>query len=166
MNKGLKVLTVLVWLLFLGMIGAICYLSFQDGESAKEIDRIFTDKVIAYLYSGEELSTEKLVEVTNTIRQFGRIVLFFTLGVLGTAAIHLAFHKINWLLRTIISVVVLVGIAVFTERYKMYLPTRHFSEEEMVLSIEGAILGFLFISVVSFVFGILAWIFKKLFKRK
>ena len=72
----------------------------------------------------------------------------------GTATFHLTFHRLWWIVRAGISVVFLVLVAVFTERYKIYLPTRHYSSVEMLYSIMGAMAGFLFVSLVTLFYSL------------
>ena len=74
------------------------------------------------------------------------------IGIVGTITIHISFYKSNWLARTTITAVVLVGIAYLTEWLKKYIPSRHYSFEEMMVSILAVIVGFVFVSVVTFVF--------------
>lgn len=138
--------------MFASFIGLICYLSFQNGEAAKELGKNFINNLAKWYYDAAKVSDQSLLEFTYRFRQIGRVVLFILLGVLGTATIHATFHKWNWILRTIISGIILVCIAVFTERFKIYLPTRHFSQTEMLYSIYGVLIGFGLVSVITSVY--------------
>ena len=165
MSKGLKVFAVFLWICFLGCLGAILYLSFQNGEEAKALGSDIILKAAQRRYNMTEVPEEVLLSFTYKVRQMGRLLIFALLGVLGTSTIHVTFHKLHWLVRALISVVMLVGIAIFTEKFKIYLPTRHFSGEEMGISIVGAMLGFVFVSVVTFVFSIIRWIGDKIISK-
>ena len=161
-GTGMKVINAILWICFLSLLGIICYLSFQNQEAAKAFDKEYCLRVAQIYYGRENFSDAELVDITYKVRQLGRIVIFFALGVLGTATIHSTFRKLNWFIRTIISLAILLVIAIFTERYKVYLPTRHFSAEEMTLSIQGAMLGFALVSVLSLIIGIIVKLIKKI----
>ena len=165
-KSGLTFFCVLLWLLFLLCTGVILYLSFQNGEDAKEVGKSFLTEAAQRYYHTNDLSEEVMTAFTYKVRQGGRLLIFFVLGVLGTGAVHLTFRRIGWFFRMLISVLMLLGIAVFTERFKIYLPTRHFSSAEMMLSIYGAMLGFVFVSVITLVFSLLSALFRFLFRKK
>ncbi len=161
MKNGVRVFfTVLLWILFLGVLGMIVYLSFQNGEDAKALGKDYIQVLAERYYETEDIPAEVMTEFTYKLRQLGRIGIFFALGILGTSCIHASFYRINWILRTIISLVMLLAVAVFTEKYKVYLPTRHFSEDEMILSIAGAVFGFVIISIITLVMSIVKLIKK------
>ena len=146
--------TIFMWVLFLLCLGAILYLSFEDGTKAKDISEKIVGKGAAYYYDRDDLSADELTAIIYKVRQYGRIIIFFVLAILGTITIHLTFHRWFWIFRAIISVAMLMGIAVFTERYKLYLPTRHYSEQEMIYSIFGVLAGFALVSFVTLVFSL------------
>lgn len=156
----------LLWSAFLLLTGAIVYLSLQDGITAKE--QMY--KIVEYLqrYTEVDLKDKLGIEMADKdqlaylLRQGGRTAAFFLLGILGTLSVHMTFRKVNWLGRTCMTSVCLVAIAYFTEKVKEYLPTRHFSREEMLLSIAAVILGFFFVSFITFLGSVLkairAWV--------
>ena len=163
-NSGMAVLAVFLWMSYLAVLILILFLSFEDGESAKN----FGKKTIRYLaeehYDTDDIPEEVMLTFTYKVRQLGRIVLFMALGVLGTMTIHVTFHRLPWIVRAIISITMLLAVAIFTERYKVYLPTRHFSSTEMKYSIAGALSGFAFVSAVTFVFSFVRWILRSIYK--
>ena len=95
------------------------------------------------------------------VRQTGRLLIFFLLGILGTSAVHFTLRRLNWFFRMLISVFMLVLIAILTERLKIFLPTRHYSASEMYISIAGAMLGFLFISVCTMAFSFIRFVIRQ-----
>lgn len=162
-NKGMLGLAVFLWFFYLILLAFIVYLSFSDGESAKNFGKKTIRYMAEYHYETDDIPEEVMFTFTYKVRQLGRIALFIALGMLGTMTIHVTFHFWPWLLRAIISVSMLIFVAVFTERFKMYLPTRHFSDKEMVYSILGALAGFGFVSIVTFVFSFVRWVLRGIY---
>ncbi|MCR5502447.1 MAG: VanZ family protein [Lachnospiraceae bacterium] len=144
-------LLLILWLLFLGCTALICYLSFENGDKAKELGSSLTLKLAQWNFQLEDVPEEALTGFTYKFRQLGRLLIFFVLGVIGTGTIHYTLRSARWIIRSLISTALLIGIAVFTERYKLHLPTRHYSADEMMISIIGVLLGFLFVSFVTLV---------------
>lgn len=154
LSPGMIVFGVFLWIGFLGCLATIIYLSLQDGESAKMLGKEYIRKLAGFYYGRDNFTAEEMVDITYKFRQYGRIVIFAILGFLGTATFHLTFHRLWWIVRAGISAVFLVLVAVFTERYKIYLPTRHYSSVEMLYSIMGAMAGFLFVSLVTLFYSL------------
>lgn len=138
-----------LWLVFISLVAAVAYLSFQNGEDAKLIGKQFVDRLTEthYLQRGE--TEEEMLTLTYLVRQFGRFFAFLLIGVVGTFTIHVSFSKCNWLLKTIIALTIITAIAYLTEKLKIYIPTRHYSYEEMLISIAATTLGFCFVSVLT-----------------
>lgn len=159
-NKFHYILIFFLWAAFLMLMAAIVFLSVQDGNEAKEM----MQKIISYIGRKAESELPAVVsakeETEYVMRQSGRAVAFILLGMLGTVTVHVTFYRTNWFLKTGITVICLVAVAYFTEKVKIYLPTRHFSEEEMLISIACVILGFLAVSGITFC----TWIIGKLFR--
>lgn len=159
-NKKYPVLVAVLWLGFLVSVAAVAYLSFQDGEQAKAMGQ----RLIAYLaqkrYGGRAATAQELLELTYEIRQMGRIGAFFVVGILGTAAIHLSFGRCCWLIRTGITAALLIAIAYFTEKLKIYIPSRHYSYEEMMLSMGAVIMGFVLVSAITLTFQAMKGFFR------
>lgn len=158
----MKAWTVLLWLSFLSCLCAIFYLSFQNGEEAKELGTSIMLKTASIYYNRDKFTDGEVVDIIYRFRQYGRMVAFTVLGVLGTATIHTTFYKWLWIIRAVVSTAMLLFIAVFTEKYKMFLPTRHYSEEEMMYSIYAVLLGFAFVSVVTLVYSLIKWLLKNI----
>lgn len=155
-RKYYSVLLFLLWSTFFVLTAAIVYLSLQDGNEAKDMMK----KLIEYLgaYTDKEILSAwgDADRIEYLLRQSGRAGAFFLLGILGTSAVHLTFRRCNWLVRTILATGGLTAIAYLTEKVKEYLPTRHFSQKEMLISIAAVILGFVTVSFLTF----LGWIIK------
>ena len=154
------VMTALLWICFLAVVAVVVYLSFQNGEQSKALGEKFIIRLAQQRYPGREATTQEILELTYEVRQLGRIGAFFVIGILGTAAIHISCGKRNWLVKTGITASMLVAIACFTERLKIYIPTRHYSYEEMMLSIVSVIMGFMLVSVVTLTFQALKGFFR------
>ncbi len=149
-----------MWLSTVFTLGLILLLSFQDGETAKNVDNILIKNFAQWYYNRDDFNILEMMNITYRFRQYGRIVIFMLLGFLGTATIHSSFYKVPWILRTFMAGIILIGVAIFTERYKIYLPTRHFSETEMYYSIFGALFGFIIVSFITFIFSLACIIYK------
>ena len=155
LSPGMIFLGVLLWISFLGCLAVIIYLSVQDGEAAKALGKDYIRKGAEYYYGRNNFTADEMVDITYRFRQYGRILIFTVLGFLGTATFHLTFHRWWWIVRAIISAGFLILVAVFTERYKIYLPTRHYSETEMIYSIMGAMAGFLLVSFITLLYSLI-----------
>ena len=148
----------LLWSGFLVLTGMIVFLSLQDGVEAKEMMKQLMNIMSGYLDRDMVMGFGDAQRLEYLLRQGGRVGAFFILGLLGTSAVHLTFRKCNWLVKTALSVGGLTAIAYFTEKVKEYLPTRHFSEKEMLISIIFVIAGFLTVSMITF----FVWVIKGL----
>lgn len=148
----------LLWSGFLVLTGGIVFLSLQDGGEAKEMMKSLMEYMSRYVDKNMITGLGDPQRLEYLLRQGGRAVAFFLLGMIGTSAVHFSFRKCNWLVKTALSITGLIAIAYFTEKVKEYLPTRHFSEKEMLISIIFVIAGFLVVTMVTF----LAWIIKGL----
>lgn len=140
------------WILFISLVAVVAYLSFQSGENAKELGKQTILQFAESQNKGGLMSQEYLDELTYKIRQSGRVIAFIVIGIVGTITIHISFYKCSWLTQTTVTAVLLVGIAYLTEWLKKYIPSRHYSFEEMMISILAVIAGFVFVSVVTLVF--------------
>lgn len=155
-RKTYGILLFLLWSAFLVLTAAIVFLSLQDGNDAKEMTKRFMEYAARYVDRELIEKLGKGQQAEYLLRQAGRAGAFFFLGILGTAAVHLTFQKCNWFVRTILATGGLLAIAYLTEKVKEYLPTRHFSEKEMLISIVFVALGFWVVSFLT----LLAWMIK------
>ncbi len=138
-----------LWFCFIAVVGIIFYLSFQDGEEAKAFGKRFIQYVAEEKTKGDTIGQEELQSLTYVIRQTGRVAIFFLMGILGTVSIHVSFRKWNWLIKTGIAAGILTMIAYLTEKLKIYIPSRHYSYEEMIYSIAAAGAGVILVSAIS-----------------
>lgn len=150
-KRGRAPLLTALWLMFLLMIAGIAFLSFQNGEDAKE----YGDKLIHYLtnwFTDKTMSVKEVEATTYMVRQCGRALAFLLLGIVGTLAIHGSLVRCRWGVRTAVTVALLIVIAVLTERLKIYIPTRHFDYIEMVISMISVVAGFLVATILTRMF--------------
>lgn len=149
-----------LWFCFISAIGIAAYLSFQNGQEAKE----YSQRIMQYLagrsYPDRVFTEQEMMEFTYKGRQLGRIALFFLIGIWGTVTIHVTFWRWHGLLRTMVTLLILFAAAYLTERLKIYIPTRHYSYEEMTFSIAAALMGFLLVSTVILSYHILKNLFR------
>lgn len=148
-------LVLALWIIFIFLVACVTYLSFQNGEDAKELGKQVIVQIAESQHSGEAVTQEELDALTYEIRQHGRIIAFVLIGIIGTITIHVSCRKDNWLIKTAITAVVLVAIAYLTEKLKIYIPSRHYSYEEMLVSISAVIVGFSVVSVITLAFKII-----------
>lgn len=138
---------VMLWLIFIFMIGGIVYVSFQSGEESKELGK----KFIRHIPQIQQIESaqEDMDNFNYLFRQGGRILAFLMIGIVGTITIHVTFAGCNWLFKTTITLMIITAIACFTEKMKVYIPSRHYSYEEMMLSVAAAAAGFLMVSIIT-----------------
>lgn len=153
-------LVLALWMIFIVLVMGVAYLSFQNGESAKALGKGVITQLAQAQYSEETLMQEDLDHFTYLIRQSGRVLAFLMIGIVGTITIHVTFIKSNWLVRTGVTMMILVAIAYLTEKLKIFIPSRHYSHEEMLISIYAVIVGFVFVSAVTFVFKAMKGLFR------
>ena len=145
----------MLWVIFILLVACVTYLSFQNGEDAKAFGRELIVQAAQMQNSGGELTQKDLDAFTYEIRQTGRIVIFVLIGIVGTITIHVSCKKDNWLIQTALTAVVLVGIAYLTEKLKIFIPSRHYSYEEMLISISAVIVGLAFVSVITLAYKVI-----------
>lgn len=139
----------LLWIMFLTVVIGIAIVSFQSGEESKHIGEVWIYRLAQRKNPGERVTQEELSQVTYIVRQLIREIAFFVIGILGTITIHATCKKKSWFIKTEISAAILALIAYFTEAVKKFIPSRHYSEEEMMLSMGAAAAGFLLVSLFS-----------------
>lgn len=154
-KKRNKVLVFLVWCLFIGLLAAIIYFSFQNGEVSKQIGeklfRTINDKLTLNL-SLDEMSLEDQTKFIWLFRQAGRVLIFFLLGIVGCVTVMITFPRMNILMQAVLSGGVLTAIAYATEKGKDYLADRHYSYYEMILSICAVLAGWVCMAVIGSLF--------------
>ena len=150
-NKNRQWVVVLLWIIFLTVVTGIAIVSIQSGEETRRLGADWIYRLAQEKNPGKRVTEEELLEVTYIVRQLAREIAFFVIGILGTITIHATCNKRSWFIKTEISAVVLAIIAYSTEAIKKFIPTRHYSEEELMLSIGAAAAGFLLISILSLI---------------
>lgn len=148
MKKKRWLAELILWGIFICLVAGVTYISFQNGEESKA-----AGKQLLATFTGIE-DSEKLYgpgqrdELMYLLRQGGRVLAFLLIGIVGTLTIHVTCAKCGWLLKTVIAAAILLPIACFTERMKLYIPSRHYSYEEMLISIASAMAGLLMVSLL------------------
>ena len=146
---------VLFWMVFLASTALIAYLSFQNGTSSAELGSNVIEKLATEYYEEDTVSTTELYKFTYYFRQIGRTIAFFLIGILGTVTIHLSFERLPWIVKSVLSAGTLLMIAWITEKCKIYLPTRHYSRDEMMISIAASMLGFSIVSLITLIHNLI-----------
>ena len=155
-RKGSRIIwTVLFWMIFLVSVATIVYLSFQNGTSSAELGSDVIEKLAAEYYEKDTVSTTELYKFTYYFRQMGRTIAFFIIGILGTATIHLSSERLPWIVKSVLSAGILLVIAWVTEKCKIYLPTRHYSQDEMMISMAASMLGFSIVSLITLIYNLI-----------
>ena len=150
----------ILWIFFAVTAAGIAYLSFQNGEEAKKLGEQFILYLAQNINHKQDVSTAELSALTYDIRQGGRALAFLILGIVGTAAVHLSCPKWNWAVKTIFTSGLLLTIAFLTEKLKVYIPSRHYSYEEMMISVTAVIVGFLAVSLITLTVSALKGFFR------
>ncbi|MBO5056947.1 MAG: VanZ family protein [Lachnospiraceae bacterium] len=151
-KKNHPVIVAMLWICFLAAISLVAYLSFQNGEDAKEVGKSAIQLIAQQNSSGNGVSQQDIDTLTYIIRQAGRTGAFFVIGILGTLAVYVSFKKWNWFLKGGITAAVLIGFAYLTEKLKIFIPSRHYNYDEMMLSIIAVIAGFALVTVITLIF--------------
>ena len=141
-----------LWGIFIFLVAAVAYLSFQNGEDARILGKQMMTQVAQIQHQDQNMTQVQMDELIYQLRQSGRVLIFVLIGMVGTLTIHVTFSRSSWLLQTSLTAVILVGIAYFTEKLNIYIPSRHYSYEEMMISIASVIVGFVLVSVITLVY--------------
>lgn len=145
-------LSIILWLLFAVLTAGIFYLSFQSGERAKLMDSALLHNLPDWQQVTDGMAQEQLDLWIYRARQSGRILAFLLLGMVGTLAVQISCQRWSWLLRTGVTGLGLGLIAFLAEKLKVYIPSRHYSREEMLLSFAAAAAGFLTVAAATLAF--------------
>lgn len=148
-KKGNRRISAVLWFIFLMMIVGIAVLSFENGERSKQLGEHLIARLALARHPGVPVTEAELLWVTYVIRQMARVAAFLGIGILGTVTVHVSMKNTGWMVKTIISGGILFTVAYFTEELKKYIPSRHYSYKEMMLSITAVAAGFLFVSFIS-----------------
>ncbi len=154
-KKGRILCVILLWMVFLASITTIGYLSFQNGTSSAELGSSVIKKLAIRYYEKDSISSIELYKFTYYFRQIGRTIAFFIIGILGTVTIHLSSEHLPWIVKSVLAAGVLLILAWITEKCKIYLPTRHYSQDEMMISIAAAMLGFSIVSLITLIHNLI-----------
>lgn len=165
MGKGMKnkkkwPIVLALWMVFGTLVAGVAYLSFQNGEDAKLLGKEMITRLAEAQYESSEISENDMNAFTYTIRQNGRVIAFLLIGIIGTVTIHVSCGKWNWFVKTCITAFILVAIAYLTEKLKIYIPTRHYSYEEMLISMASAAAGFILVSAVTLTVKLVKGVFR------
>ena len=146
MGKKRGLLVFMLWVIFIVMVGGIVFVSVQNGEESKDLGK----QMILQIANARNASSEDDVAgITYLIRQSARAIAFLLVGMVGTLAVYVSFNKWNWFIKTGITVCILAFIACFTEKLKIYIPSRHYRYEEMMISLAAVAAGFLIVSLLT-----------------
>lgn len=149
-KKKRQMLVFALWFIFLFMVAGITYLSLQSGEQTKTLGSRMIMEFAKAGHGQEEVTQTLLDSVTYIIRQSGRAIAFLLIGIVGTVTMYMTCLRCNWLIRTGLTVLMLASIAYFTEKLKIYIPSRHYSFEEMMISMAAVAVGFAVVSAIIF----------------
>lgn len=150
----------ILWIFFAVTAAGIAFLSFQNGEEAKKLGEQFILYLAQKINHKQNVSAAELSTLTYDIRQGGRALVFLFLGIIGTTAVHLSCPKWNWTIKTVFTAGMLLIIAFLTEKLKIFIPSRHYSYEEMLISITAVIAGFLVVSLITLTVSALKGFFR------
>ncbi|HJA92442.1 MAG TPA: VanZ family protein [Candidatus Eisenbergiella merdipullorum] len=144
MDKREKWAAAVSWFMFFFLLAVICVLSFQSGDATKALEKPFVTGVTGT--ADRQLSKETILTITFYIRQAGRAVLFFALGLSGGCGVFLSFRRFGRPATGAMACAVLFGISYFTEKMKIFIEGRHYAFAECLESFVFAVLGYFFAS--------------------
>lgn len=151
----------LFWVAFLAVAAIIIYTSFQSGEEAAQLGKGMITRMAAEYYDRDTISSVEMNRFTYHVRQLLRTVAFIGVGILGTATIHVSFRKMHWIIKTLLAGSIVVLLAWITEMGKICFPTRHYSYNQMMISIVSALLGFLLVSAITLIRDLIYYLNRK-----
>lgn len=157
-----RIWTLLFWLAFLTVVTVVFYTSFQNGEDAARLGKDALTKLAVEYFDKDTVSSAEMNRFTYHVRQVLRTVAFVCVGILGTATIHVSFGRLPWIVKTLLSGGIVMVLAWATEKAKIYIPTRHYSYNQMMISIVAALLGFLLVSAVTLIWDFVHYLNHKL----
>lgn len=160
-SKCAWIWVILFWLAFLSVVAIVFYTSFQSGEDAAKLGKGLITKLAVSYFNKDTISSAELSRFTCHLRQLLRTAAFICVGVLGTAAIHVSFRRIPWIIKTLLAGSIVLVLAWITEKGKIYLPTRHYSYNQMMISIVSALLGFLLVSAITLIRELIYYLNRK-----
>lgn len=160
-SRCLGVWVFLLWLVFLTVVAVVFYTSFQNGEEAARLGKDVIAKLAVEYFDKDTVSSAELNRFTYQLRQLLRTIAFIGVGLWGTAAIHVSFRKLPWIIRTLLSGSMVVMLAWITEKGKVYFPTRHYSYNQMMISIVSALLGFFLVSAITLIRDLVQYLHHK-----
>lgn len=155
MKKRRRLVGLVLWVIFILLVAGVFYISFHNGEKSKLEGKQLLATFSGITGSGSPKSQREIDNLIYILRQSGRVLVFFVIGIVGTATIYVTFERWGWVLKTVLAAVILWAIACFTERMKIYIPTRHYSFEEMILSVAAVSAGLLTVCFVMILIGII-----------
>lgn len=148
MKNRRRLAGLILWGLFIVMVAGVTYISFQNGEESKAMGKEILTTFAGIKESGDAAGQKRMDDLMYLLRQSGRVLAFLSIGMVGTGAIYLTCTKWGWLPRTGVTVFLLWAIACFTEKMKIFIPSRHYSHQEMMISIAASAAGFLLASLL------------------
>lgn len=143
-----KWLPPVMWVVFTIILLVILTLSFQTGTATKALEKPLVSQVTNTMTTLP--SDEAILTITYYIRQIGRALLFFLLGLTGSWSIHLTFRKTAARNRFLGTALMLLIISYFTEKMKIFIPERHYSFPECLESFLFGILGCICITLLLY----------------
>lgn len=148
-EKRSRKAAIVLWFVFMITIAGIAFLSFENGERSKHLGEHIIARLALARHPGVPATEAELLWVTYVIRQLARVFAFLVIGILGTVTVHVSMKNTGWIVKTLISGGILFAVAYFTEELKKYIPSRHYSHKEMMLSMAAVAAGFLFVSFIA-----------------
>ena len=109
-----------MWAIFTIILLVTLTLSFQTGTATKALEKPLVSQVTNTMTTLP--SEEAILTITYYIRQIGRALLFFLLGLTGSWSIHLTFRKTAARNRLLGTTLMLFIISYFTEKMKIFIP--------------------------------------------
>ncbi len=149
-----------LWFIFIMTVAVIAFLSFENGEQSKQWSERIILRMIGKLKPEHNVTDGELLAITYMARQGARVIAFLIIGMLGTITIHASIRSAGWFIKTFISGGMVLFIAYATEALKEYIPSRHYSHKEMLISMLAVVAGFMFISLVSLLKHVIRWLFR------
>lgn len=139
---GVLIIVLVLW------IGAIFYLSSQNGEQTFNLSYGLSSKIINIFF--KEITQTETLKIHEYLRKIAHISLFATLGILSSLAFNIMFatqKKWKNFISFFASMFFVSGIALFDEWRKQFIDGRHFDMLDVKLNLISGFIGIVLVFI-------------------
>ncbi|MEG0409149.1 MAG: VanZ family protein, partial [Bacilli bacterium] len=135
---------ILLWIISIGWMCMIFYLSSQDGKDTAKTSYGVVEKVADVVYSKPSQQQKNTLHLN--VRKMAHVGLFFVLGILLFMSVTMSLKVVqvtHWVWLCSIPIVLVSCYGYFDEWHKQFIVGRHFDSGETLLNVACGIGGVL-----------------------